>query len=249
MRSFMPANQNPFGLWSNPLLAAALAAAWVMLALAFNARPQWDLAGAAAFFDAERCAATAGQLSCRGFAAQESALLVGFRTIMHDAPIVIGVVLLVLVGLGWRKGMRWRDAGLRVRLVPVLALIIGPGLIVNAALKQIWGRPRPWMTEQFGGWMPFVEAGVIEGMCERNCSFVSGEAAGAGWLLCLTVLVPPRWRWPAFIALALISGAMAFLRVAFGAHYLSDVVLGYLLSVAVFVTVAALAQRSVARAR
>lgn len=245
----MTSNENPFGLWSNPLLAAGLLALWFALAIVFYSQPQWDLAVAQAFFHAELCAATAGERSCRGFAAANAQVLTTIRNVLHDAPIVIGVILLVLAIADWRDGMRWRDAGMRVKLVAVIALVLGPGLLVNGILKQVWGRPRPWMTEEFGGWMPFVEAGVIEGMCERNCSFVSGEGAGAGWLLCLTVLFPPELRRPVFIVLVLVSLTMAFLRVAFGAHYLSDAILGYLSAVALFVAVAALAQWSATPAK
>lgn len=240
----MTANQNPFGLWSNPLLAAVLLTVWITLLLIFNGEPQWDLAISGWHFDPQRCAATANGRFCGGFAAAGSPVLVPLREAMQVMPVVIGIVLLFLGALDHRDGMRWRHAGLRIKLVLPVALIVGPGLIVNGVLKEFWGRPRPWMTEAFGGWMPFVEAGAIQGMCERNCSFVSGEGAGAGWLLCLTVLFPPELRRPAFAVLALIGATMAYMRVMFGAHYFSDALLGYLLSVTVFVALAALAQSS-----
>ena len=39
----------------------------------------------------------------------------------------------------------------KLYLFLVLAMIIGPGIIVNSALKENWGRKRPRDVEQFGG--------------------------------------------------------------------------------------------------
>ena len=245
----MTRTEDPFGLWSNPFLAAGLAAVWIVLLAIFHALPQWDLAAAAAFFDPAACAATQNGRFCAGFPVAQSELANAVRDTLHRTPIIIGIVLLVPIVLDIRRGLRWRDAPLRVKTVLVGALILGPGLLVNGILKEFWGRPRPWMTEEFGGWMPFVEAGVMEGMCQSNCSFVSGEGAGGGWLVCLTVLFPPRWRRIAFVVLLVIGGGMAFLRVAFGAHYLSDALLGFLSSITLFVMLAALAQWSTGSAQ
>ncbi|CDM57084.1 phosphatase protein [Rhizobium favelukesii] len=80
----------------------------------------------------------------------------------------------------------------------------------------------------------------MAGKCMSNCSFVSGEAAGAGWVFCLIFLIPQ----PARSALALPLAAVSFLapamRVAFGAHYLSDVILGWLSSIVIFAGLLAL---------
>ncbi|MDD4147051.1 MAG: hypothetical protein PHO85_00825 [Candidatus Cloacimonetes bacterium] len=39
----------------------------------------------------------------------------------------------------------------KLYLFMVLSIILGPGLIVNSALKDNWGRPRPRDLEIFGG--------------------------------------------------------------------------------------------------
>lgn len=114
-------------------------------------------------------------------------------------------------------------------------------MLVNFILKSHWGRPRPLETIDFGGALHFVQAGSMAGECASNCSFVSGEAAGAGWLLCLLFLVPRPLRLVLFGPLAAISLLAPALRLAFGAHYLSDVILGWLSSFVVFAGVLALA--------
>ena len=62
-----------------------------------------------------------------------------------------------------------------------LGIVLGifVSLLVNALLKDHWGRARPNETTLFGGDGAFSGPFVIAGQCARNCSFVSGEGAGA----------------------------------------------------------------------
>ena len=242
------ASNNPFGAWSNPLLAAAVISLWFALAVVFNGNPGWDLAVSGFFFDPALCDATAGASTCAGFPMANWPLARTLRELLHKAPTVIGIVLAGVLVADLLRGRRWSDPGFRARLVVLAALLIGPLLIVNGILKAEWGRPRPLMTDLFGGTMPFVPAGVMEGLCQRNCSFVSGEGAAGGWFLALGVLFPPARRAVAYAVLAVTGTGMAMLRVSFGAHYLSDAVLGWLLSVAVLAVLAGLAEASIRRA-
>ena len=72
-----------------------------------------------------------------------------------------------------------------------------------------------------------------DGACEKNCAFASGEAAQGFWMVAPALLAPPPWRGAA------IAGALAFgvaastLRLAFGGHFLSDVLVGGLLALIV----------------
>ena len=59
----------------------------------------------------------------------------------------------------------------------VVFSLLGPGLIVNNVLKDHWDRARPREIAEFGGDKAFTPPLVIADQCERNCSFVSGEAA------------------------------------------------------------------------
>jgi lipid A 4'-phosphatase len=107
------------------------------------------------------------------------------------------------------------------------ALAAGPGLVVNALLKENWGRPRPADVDIFGGDDPFVGVWRISDHCIGNCSFVSGEAATAVWLIAVAIVAPPRWRRPMVAALVVVAVALSLNRIAFGRHFLSDVLIAW----------------------
>jgi membrane-associated phospholipid phosphatase len=111
----------------------------------------------------------------------------------------------------------------------IATMAIGPGLIVNLGLKDNTHRPRPAHTRDFGGSDEFRPWYRFDGECRRNCSFVSGEGAEAFWMVAPASLAPIQER-PLLIAGALLFGALtSLLRMAFGGHYLSDVLLAGLL--------------------
>jgi membrane-associated PAP2 superfamily phosphatase len=115
----------------------------------------------------------------------------------------------------------------RAVLFLVSTLAVGPGLIVNVIFKNNWGRPRPVSVEAFGGEAPFVGVWQFSDYCSRNCSFVSGEASVAIWLLAVAIVLPLPWRrWAIRAALVLVI-LLSFNRVAFGGHFLSDVLLAW----------------------
>ena len=62
---------------------------------------------------------------------------------------------------------------------------------------------------------------------------MSGEAASSAWTLAPAALAPPHWRAAALAVAAGYAAATSALRVVFGAHFLSDVVLGALVSLIV----------------
>jgi lipid A 4'-phosphatase len=123
--------------------------------------------------------------------------------------------------------------GLIVFLVASLA--IGPGIVVNLILKNHWGRPRPYAVDVFGGNVPYVEVWKVSSFCERNCSFVSGEASTAIWLMALALIFPARWRVPALIVLGFYALAVSANRIAFGGHFASDVLLAWCVTLLVMV--------------
>ncbi|MAS05604.1 MAG: phosphatase [Ahrensia sp.] len=231
-----------FGVWASPSAILALSVLWVVLLVLFRLLDQWDFGFSGLFFDPGRCAATARAdgHGCSGFTLASWPVLSGIREFLHPFPVQLGIVLLVMLVFELALGKRWEDAGVRVKTVLIGVLILGPGLIVNGILKAFWGRPRPWMTEDYGGWLPFVEAGTISGYCDTgNCSFVSGEAASAGWLMCIALILAVYGYRGLAGLFGVVAVAMAGLRVVFGAHYLSDAVLGFLLTIIVFAVLAA----------
>lgn len=106
-------------------------------------------------------------------------------------------------------------------------LVIGPGVVVNAFFKEFWGRPRPGAVELFGGEAPFVTVWQISDHCLGNCSFVSGEAAAAIWLVAIAIVLPARWRRIGLMVALALAALLSLNRVAFGRHFLSDVLLAW----------------------
>jgi lipid A 4'-phosphatase len=111
----------------------------------------------------------------------------------------------------------------RVIVFLLFALAIGPGLFVNAVLKEHWGRARPFQVTEFGGSRRFTAAFVVSDQCKTNCSFVSGDAS-LGFFGLSFFFIARRRR--AFIAGAGILAGSIFglVRMAQGAHFLSDVI-------------------------
>jgi membrane-associated phospholipid phosphatase len=136
--------------------------------------------------------------------------------------------------LGKRLGvrLRWAPSG-RAMIFLIATMIIGPGLIVNVGLKDHWHRPRPIQTQDFNGSSPFTPWYDDNGGCKKNCSFVSGEAATGFWMVAPASVLPPPWRGPAIFAAFAFGFGASLLRLAFGGHYLSDVLLGGLLTLIV----------------
>ncbi len=128
--------------------------------------------------------------------------------------------------------LRWAPSG-RAVVFLVATMAIGPGLIVNLGLKDHWHRPRPIQTQEFNGPDPFRPWYEDDGACKTNCSFVSGEAATGFWMVAPASLLPPPWRGPAIVAAFLFGIGASLLRMAFGGHYLSDVLLGGLVTLIV----------------
>ena len=110
------------------------------------------------------------------------------------------------------------------------SLVLGPGLLVNLILKDHWGRPRPTMVSLFGGGSPYVPVWEISGFCSRNCSFVAGEASTAAWLVGVALVLPARWRVPGVIVAGVYALLIGLNRIAFGGHFLSDVLLSFSLT-------------------
>ena len=146
------------------------------------------------------------------------------------------VVLAVYAALWAAKrlgaGLRWAPSG-RAMIFLIATMAIGPGLIVNLGFKDHWHRPRPVQTQDFNGPNPFVPWYNDNGGCKMNCSFVSGEASTGFWMVAPASVLPLPWRAPAIVAAFAFGFGASLLRLAFGGHYLSDVLLGGLVTLIV----------------
>jgi lipid A 4'-phosphatase len=163
----------------------------------------------------------------------------GFTLVRHSAlralrkssdlalgAIVILILVRILCDMRTSSGKRphWKTS-----LWLLGGLAVGPGLVVNAILKTFWGRPRPHDVDVFGGEEAYQMVWVISDSCERNCSFVSGEASSSAWLVAAAVVTPKAIRPAATVAAVVYAASLSLNRVAFGAHFLSDVVLALLI--------------------
>jgi lipid A 4'-phosphatase len=129
---------------------------------------------------------------------------------------------LVLVGSFWRT--KWASYR-RQCLFLVLAVALGPGLVVNGILKPAWGRPRPRQVEHFDGAATY-RAWWQPGGPGAGTSFPSGHAAMGFVLVAGVMLVPCRrvgLRRILFVAVLGYSGLLGATRIVQGGHFLSDI--------------------------
>jgi lipid A 4'-phosphatase len=113
----------------------------------------------------------------------------------------------------------------RRALFLLCALLLGPGLFVNVTLKDnSIGRARPEQTVAFGGEARFTSAFEYSGECEKNCSFTSGHAS-IGFVLIAAAWAARRRYY--FIAGCILGGLLGVVRIAQGAHFLSDVLFSF----------------------
>ena len=141
-----------------------------------------------------------------------------------DMPLLGALAALTVISLnpalGWLHRRRRQVAYL------LLVYLLGPGLVVNALLKDHMGRARPHSIEVFGGHALFTPALVPSHECNRNCAFVSGHASMGFYLLSLGFAFPRRRR--LWLATGIGAGALVgYVRILQGAHFLSDVVFAF----------------------
>lgn len=112
----------------------------------------------------------------------------------------------------------------KVILYVVLVLSIAPGLIVNATLKENWGRARPAQTINFGGNKEFTPAFIVSD--QGGYSFSSGHSAAAFSLMGFALLAKRRRQ--LWLNLAITYGiSVSIARMAAGGHFFSDVVTSF----------------------
>ena len=195
-----------------PLLTAVLATA--VISVVFYAFPQIDLAFVGLFYEPGK-----------GFPAAHVPLLQDFRTFASNISLSLPLLLLVCVILKLSFPSKASLLPPRMALLFIPLFLLGPALLVNGILKPYWGRPRPMNTAEFGGPWPFEDPWVIGAQGLGNHSFSSGEAATTACLLPLILFVPREWRWQVGTLIGIFVAAVGLNRIAFGGHYLSDVVI------------------------
>ncbi|KAF0146328.1 MAG: superfamily protein, partial [Rhodospirillaceae bacterium] len=150
-------------------------------------------------------------------------------------PLTLGIALFVAL-LGTAAAIfRQSFFGIHPRgaIYLLSSLAIGPGLLANPLFKDHWGRARPSTLIAFGGDRTFTPALVMADQCRSNCSFVSGHAALAFWMVAFALLVPPLWRRQVILVAVSYGFFVGFVRMAQGGHFLSDVVFAAVLTIGV----------------
>lgn len=151
-------------------------------------------------------------------------LIVSF--VHHMVPYMVGA-LIALILAGLVRGFLQKKAFLGLKkhywLFLLLALALGPGLMVNTVFKDQWGRARPVQISQFGGTKNFTRAFIPTDQCSKNCSFVSGHASVGFFLAAFAYCYKRRFKW--WMTIGVLSGSMIGLfRIMEGGHFFTDVV-------------------------
>ena len=191
--------------------------AWLLLltcVLLFLVWPGLDLIVTQAFFDPVRQQFPANALPW-------------VKWVYDDTPVInqwLGLIMVSALLLQWfRPG--W--PGLRARrsmCAWLLVVCVGLGFTVDWVLKDHFGRPHPYQTHVFTGDQDFVPAFHYRPLCEVNCSFVSGHAAG-GFVWMAWGMWGWRRRRQAWLLAGVAAGSfIGAARVMQGGHFLSDVV-------------------------
>lgn len=228
-----PVKSRRFPLWPLPLsgivslrggagLTVFAFVALIVFSAAFMLFPAIDLAVSGLFF-----------VPGAGFALAKNEGLLALRSVSNAVTVAVallGVLAICVPALWPRRSVMIRPSH-GVFLLSTLAA--GPGIIVNLVLKNNWGRARPQQTLEFGGDWPFTPAWANVDHCGDNCSFVSGEASAVFWLVALAFITPRPLRLPVLFAALAFTAAVSINRIAFGAHYLSDVVIAWVITLVV----------------
>ncbi len=128
----------------------------------------------------------------------------------------------------------------KIGLFLCLAMVVGPGMIVNSILKDNWGRPRPREITEFNGKYEY-EAILSRDPESTGKSFPCGHATMGFYLFVPWFILRKRYRLLAYSLLALGIGyglLIGLIRMVQGGHFASDVlwagVLVYLVAFSLF---------------
>jgi len=149
-------------------------------------------------------------------------------------PVIVGVF---LYGL-YRKHAYWNLTP-RNFLFVVLTIALGAGLVTNVIFKDSWGRARPSQVMEFGGVKQFSPPFMRSTQCDKNCSFVSGDASlAASFLVFAMIARRNRLRW--WIGLGSFTVIVGLMRMGRGSHFLSDVVFAIIFTLMIMLVLARL---------
>lgn len=120
----------------------------------------------------------------------------------------------------------------RIFLCAMLCLALGPGLLINVALKEHWGRPRPKQIVEFGGKATYAPPGLLQ-FDQEGKSFPCGHASVGFAFFVFYLIFRQKNNGIAILCLffSLLYGfLLGYARMAQGGHFLSDVLWSWFLS-------------------
>jgi membrane-associated PAP2 superfamily phosphatase len=146
---------------------------------------------------------------------------------LHAYGTIPGLVLTLAALISWLASfyLRHLEPWRRPCLVVVLTTLLAAGLLVNAVLKQYWGRPRPSQTIEFGGkweYRPIFPPGTPG----KGASFPCGHCT-MGFVFLAMASFRRRSKSLAYGGVAagiVLGGLLSAARVVQGAHFLSDTI-------------------------
>lgn len=199
------------------IIALALS---ITVGLAFGLYPELDLAITRYFYDEAAKIFPARDVPVNQVL-RDAAMWIAWAI---AAPAIIALVLKLV-----QPSRRLLMSG-RAMAFLLITLLLSAGVLTNFTFKTFWGRPRPVAVSEFNGKLTFKPWWDPSGQCPMNCSFFSGEAATAFWTYAPAALTPPSWRPLAYAGATLFGLATGGLRIAFGGHFFSDVVIAGLVT-------------------
>lgn len=171
----------------------------------------WDLALANLFYDAQAAQWLGPENRLMEwlylFGVQPAVVLVG-------AAIVVTVIGFVIPPLACFR---------RLGIYFILIMAVGNGLVVNAVLKQGWGRPRPCQLIPFGGTQAFEPSLWYDASSDGH-SFPSGHASMGFYFFSLALLLSGRARLAALLFALAFGAIIGLSRITYGGHFLTDVI-------------------------
>ena len=185
----------------------------IFAGLLFAIFPQLDLTLSRMFYDEATLRFALGPVGAAEFV-RRAAMWIAWA---FAAPAIIAPILKLI----WpRKPLIIPGRAVLFLLSTMLLTAI---VLPNIIFKQHWGRPRPITTVEFHGANRFRPWWDPRGDSSHNGSFFSGEAATAFATFAPAALAPASLRPAAFAAATLFGLTTGALRMAFGAHYASDI--------------------------
>ncbi|MDY0152779.1 MAG: phosphatase PAP2 family protein [Candidatus Cloacimonas sp.] len=135
--------------------------------------------------------------------------------------ISIGSLVLFILGYSRIKYLPFR----KITIYLVLAMLIGPGIIVNSILKDNWGRPRPRDVVEFGGNYAYEEPLTYD-VSSPGKSFPCGHATTGFYFFALAFVLRKKSHLLSsgvFFLAAVWGSIIGWVRVGQGGHFASDV--------------------------